>query len=187
MAMVAANTEWTVDMLDELPEDGNRYELFDGELVVTPAPTDVHQLIAGELYARLQSYLRSFTVGRALVSPADVRREDRKRNRVQPDVFVVKLTDGKRPAYPYDLGELLLAVEVVSPSSARTDYQRKRDLYVGAGVEYWVIDAEAHTIAVWRNGVTSGALFTETLTWQAGGMETSIVIDLHEFFTTALS
>src|SRR5438552_4028497 len=111
MAMPAGQTEWTVDMLDALPEDGQRYEIIDGELFVTPAPSDVHQLVAGALYVRLREYLRPSNIARALCSPADVRRADRRRNRVQPDVFVVRLTDGQRPTYPYDLSDVLLAVE----------------------------------------------------------------------------
>ena len=187
MAMSAAYTEWTVDMLDELPDDGDRYELIDGALIVTPAPNDVHQLIAGELYARLLAYLRPGAIARPLVSPADVRRADRRRNRLQPDVFVVRLRDGLRPVYPYDIGDLLLAVEVVSPSSIKTDYQRKRDLYVGAGIEYWVVDPEARTVAVWRSGIAPGSLFTDVLSWRPGGMPTGFTVDLREFFMTALS
>src|SRR5438067_13279241 len=103
MAMPAEYTEWTVDMLDALPDDGQRYELIDGELFVTPAPSDVHQLVVGALAGRLRSYLRPSTVGRAIHSPADVRRGDRRRNRLQPDVFVVRLTEGKRPPYPFEL------------------------------------------------------------------------------------
>ena len=57
MAMPAAHAEWTVDMLDALPDDGNRYELIDGVLFVTPAPSDVHQLVVGALYVRLREYL----------------------------------------------------------------------------------------------------------------------------------
>src|SRR4051812_21399460 len=153
-----ANPEWTVDMLDALPEDGQRYELIDGVLLVTPAPSDVHQLIAGELLSRLLAYLRPGMVGRPLVSPADVRREDRRRNRVQPDVFVVRLRDGQRPAYPNDVSDLLLAVEIASPSSGANDYPIKRGLYVNAGIEYWVIDPQAQTFAVWRHGAAPGAL-----------------------------
>lgn len=187
MAMPIAETEWTVEMLDELPDDGNRYELFDGVHVVTPAPSDVHQLVAGELTMRLRRYLRPGPLGRALMSPADIRRADRRRNRLQPDIFVVHLRDGKRPEYPYDLADLLLAVEIVSPSSIATDYQRKRDLYVGAGVEYWVIDADARTVAVWMPGATSAVLYTDVMRWQPEGMPTALSFDLPEFFVTALS
>src|SRR3954471_23994841 len=109
MAMPAPRTEaeaprrWTVEMLDALPDDGNRYEIIDGELYVTPAPSDVHQLIVGALHDRLRAYLRPTWVGRVLPSPSDVRRPDREKNRVQPDLFVVKLRDGRRPPYPFEL------------------------------------------------------------------------------------
>src|SRR5438477_12455919 len=103
MAMPATRTDWTVDMLDALPDDGKRYEIIDGVLFVTPAPSDVHQYIVGELYAQLLQYLRGSGVGHPVVSPADVRRPDRRRNRVQPDIFVVRVTNAKRPPYPFDL------------------------------------------------------------------------------------
>jgi Uma2 family endonuclease len=135
MAMPAQNL-WTVDMLDALPESPERHELIDGVLYVTPAPSDVHQLVAAEFYARLREYLHDSSEARALFSPADVRREDRSRNRLQPDVFVFRLREGKRPAYPYDMSTLLLAIEVESPSNPELDYQVKRPLYQRAGVEY---------------------------------------------------
>ena len=70
MAMSAVRTEWTVDMLDELPDDGNRYELIDGELFVTPAPIDVHQLVVGALYTRLRAYLRPSAFARLPHTPS---------------------------------------------------------------------------------------------------------------------
>jgi Uma2 family endonuclease len=70
--MPLRQTDWTVEMLDALPDDGNRYEIIDGELFVTPAPSDVHQFIVGTLYAELRAYLRPFSVARALMSPSDV-------------------------------------------------------------------------------------------------------------------
>ena len=89
--MSAARAEWTVDMLDALPDDGQRYELVDGIVHVTPAPGLNHQLIVGHLHHLLKLYLSGSTVGRPLMSPSDVHRGDRTRNRVQPDVFVVRL------------------------------------------------------------------------------------------------
>ncbi|CAN5917373.1 hypothetical protein BH11GEM2_BH11GEM2_14100 [soil metagenome] len=64
MVMAATIVDWTVDMLDELPDDGQRYEIIDGELFVTPSPRDVHQLVVGEVYARLREYLRGYGVGK---------------------------------------------------------------------------------------------------------------------------
>jgi hypothetical protein len=124
MAMSATHDGWTVEMLDALPNDGQRCELIDGVLHVMPAPGLVHQLIAGHLYHLLKLYLRGSMVARALISLSDVRRGNRTRNRVQPDAFVVGLVDGKLPPYPFAISHLLLAVEVNSQSDPLYDYQR---------------------------------------------------------------
>lgn len=187
MAMPAFRTAWTVEMLDDLPEDGNRYELIDGELFVTPSPSDVHQLVIVSLVARLHAYLRPSTVARAIVSPSDIRRPDRERNRLQPDVFVVKLVERQRPPYPFDLTDLLLAIEVVSPSNAQYDYQTKRELYLRHGVpEYWIVDPDARTFARWRGTADPAELLTERIEWQPSGLDLPLVIDLTEFFDDAL-
>jgi Uma2 family endonuclease len=187
MAMPAARTEWTVDMLDALPDDGQRYEIIDGVLFVTPAPSDVHQYVVGELHARLLEYLRRSGVGHPVVSPADVRREDRRRNRVQPDIFVVRVTSGKRPTFPFDLSDLLLAIEVESPGNPRYDYQTKRALYLGAGVpEYWVVSPNARTISRWTHAGDPGEILSRRLEWHPAGMASALVVDLSAFFAEAL-
>ena len=96
MAMPATPTVWTADMLDDVPEDGRRWEVIDGRLLVTPSPSDDHQFALGELYVRLHAYLQRSTVARVVLSPSDVRRG--KRTRMQPDVFVIALRDGHRPS-----------------------------------------------------------------------------------------
>ena len=187
MAMPAAHTDWTIDMLDALPEDGNQYELIDGELFVTPAPSDVHQLVAGALYARLRGYLRPSSIARAIHSPADVRRADRRHNRVQPDIFAVRLSNAQRPPYPFDLSDLLLAVEIESPNNAAYDYQIKRKLYLTSGVpEYWIVSPEARTIARWRAPDDPAELLTTHLVWQPEGMAEPFSLELHEFLADAL-
>ena len=186
MAMPATHTEWTVAMLDALPEDGQRYELIDGELFVTPAPGEGHQDVVGRMYIVLDQYLRGSAVGRARISPSDVRRGDRTRNRVQPDVFVIRLIDGKRPPYPYALSDLLLAVEVPSPSDPAYDYHTKRELYLANGVaEYWVLNAEARNLARWRRAADPGEVLSARVTWHPAGMPAPLVIDLHAFFDEA--
>jgi Uma2 family endonuclease len=187
MAMPAVRTDWTVEMLDELPDDGQRYEIIDGVLFVGPAPSDVHQYIVGELYTRLNLYLRGSGVGHPVISPADVRREDRRRNRVQPDIFVVHVTNGKRPVYPFDLTDLLLSIEVESPSNPRYDYQTKRVLYLQSGVpEYWVVSADARTVSRWRGVDEAGEILSERLVWEPRGMASPFVLDLPAFFVEAL-
>lgn len=188
MGMPAADATWTVDLLDALPEDGCRHEIIDGELFVTPAPSDVHQLVAAEFWRRLSLYLRPARVGRALISPADVRKPERTRNRVQPDVFVVRLQDGSRPSYPYDLRDLLLAVEVASPGNPILDYQVKRELYLSNGVpEYWIVNAEARVVSLWRSLDDPGEEFARAITWQPARMPKPLVLDLPALFLEALA
>jgi Uma2 family endonuclease len=187
VSMPAVRIDWTVDMLDELPDDGNRYELIDGELFVTPAPSNWHQLVVGALHARLRAYLRPSTVARAMFSPSDVWRGDRRRNRVQPDVFAVSLIGGKQPEYPYKLGDVLLTIEVESPSNAAYDYQTKRRLYLANGVpEYWVVSTDARTFARWRGPRGDGELLSNRIEWQPAGIPEPLIIDIPEFFDDAL-
>jgi Uma2 family endonuclease len=188
MAMSAPHAGWTVDMLDALPDDGQRYELIDGELFVSPAPSELHQLVVGRLYIVLTEYLNGSSVGRAMISPSDVRRGDRTRNRVQPDVFVLRLVDGKRPPYPYELSDLLLAVEVPSPGNPAYDYQKKRGLYLRAGVpEYWIVNGEALNASRWRGAADPGDVLSERLEWHPVGMASPLVIDLPSFFEAAVA
>jgi len=188
MAMPMSRVDWTVDMLDELEDDGQRYEIIDGELFVTPSPIDVHQFVVGELYALLRGYLKGRGLGKPVVSPSDVRRGDRTRNRVQPDVYVIRLADGKRPPYPYDLGDLLLAVEVVSPGSVRLDYTIKRKLYLSEGVgEYWVIDPQARNVCRWKERSDAGEILSERVEWRAVGATEPFVLELSTFFDEAFA
>lgn len=188
MAMPATHIEWTIDMLDDLPDDGQRYEIIDGELFVTPGPSEIHQDFAGELHALLRQYLKGHGVGKAMIAPTDVRRGDRTRNRVQPDVFVVRLTEGHRPSYPYELHDLLLAVEVASPSNPRLDYHVKRDLYLREGVgEYWVMNPEALNISRWRGHSDPGEVLSKEVRWEPAGMPTPFVLVLAEFFAEAVA
>jgi len=186
MGMPATDGTWTVEMLDALPDDGQRYEIIDGELYVTPAPSDVHQFVVGEFYAHLHAYLRDSRHARATFSPADVRRGDRTRNRVQPDVFVMRLLDGARPAYPYALGDLLLAIEVESPSNPALDYQVKRPLYLRGGVEYWIANPTARVVSRWKGMEDPGEVLSDRIEWHVAGKEKPLVIHIQELFDEAL-
>src|SRR6476646_2574003 len=72
MAMPAQPTQWTVDMVRALPDDSTRYEVIDGELFVTPAPSVVHQRAVLELALLVAPYVRAHRIGEAIISPADV-------------------------------------------------------------------------------------------------------------------
>jgi len=186
MAMPAMQAEWTVDMLDALPEDGNRYEIIDGELFMTPSPMYPHQAVLAALLVRLRAYLRPSSIARAVMSPSDVRKGDHNKNRVQPDTFAVRLRNGKIPEFPFDMSEVLLAVEVESPSNKTYDYQTKRRLYLSNGVpEYWIVSPEARTFTRFRSLDDPAELLTSRIEWQPEGMPSPLVIDLPEFFEDA--
>lgn len=115
-------------MVLALPEDGNRYELFDGELLVTPAPSARHQWAVLAFYQRLFLYLRGTSIGVACVAPADLRLEGTQA--AQPDVFVVRpREDGGLPARWEAFGIPVLVVEILSLGSAHADriVKRRRD------------------------------------------------------------
>ena len=188
MAMpIIARRDWTVEMLDALPDDGQRHEIIDGERFVTPSPVFPHQLVLGELYARVRAYMRGTTVGRVGFSPSDIRRGDRSRNRVQPDLFVVRLDGRALPAAPFGFADVLLAVEVASPSNLRYDYHTKRTLYLQGGVpEYWVVNLDARNISRWRTMADPGAVLSRQIEWHPAGIAEPLIIDIEELFREAL-
>lgn len=72
MAMAAATIRWTAEMVRALPDDGKRYEVVDGELLVAPAPSWAHQAASRKLFLRLHPYLASCGIGEAILAPANV-------------------------------------------------------------------------------------------------------------------
>ena len=185
MHMAQPNTHWTVDDVQALPDDGNRYEVIDGELFVTPAPRYRHQDAVAALYIIVREYVLRERVGFAFFAPADVIFSPKRL--VQPDVFVVPLVDGQPPEEFAEVGRLLLAVEVLSPSTARADRIAKRALFRDEGVpEYWIIDLDARTFE--RSTPSESRLETlvEQITWHADGASTPLVIDLAQYFAAVL-
>ena len=181
MAMPAQPTEWTVEMVRALPDDGNRYEVIGGELFVTPAPSWTHQRAVGELYRVLMPYLEEHALGVAIIAPADVLFGPR--DMVEPDLFVVPLVDGKAPFSWEEVGRLLLAVEVLSPSTLHTDRGDKRELYQRKGVpEYWIADVHARRLERWRPNDASPEIPTDTLAWQPDRFTAPLMIDLPKYF-----
>jgi Uma2 family endonuclease len=135
--------EFTLADLDALPDDGMRYELVDGQLLVTPAPLAIHQRVAGQLFLRLQPACPDGL--EVFFAPFDFRPS--KQRSLQPDLLVCRSGDvGPRGV---EFCPLLLAVEILSPSTRMTDLLLKRALYEESGVtSYWIIDPEAETLTV---------------------------------------
>jgi Uma2 family endonuclease len=176
---------WTAAMVRELPDDGKRYEVVGGELLVTPAPSFDHQEAVGCLFVRLRGYLRAHLVGHVAMSPADIELDPQ--TLVQPDAFVVPLIEGRRPRTWADIPRLLLAIEVLSPSTARADRTVKRRRFQAEGVpEYWIVDVQARLVERWRPDDLRPEILTDTLSWQPALAVQPLVVDLPEFFTDVL-
>lgn len=181
MVMASARAHWTAAQVRELPDDGRRYEVIDGVLLVTPAPSWKHQDAAMHLGTIIQAYLRPRHIGHAIMAPADV--EFGADRMVEPDLFVVPLVGGRKPSTWSDVERLLLAVEIVSPSSARADREIKRRLYQRERVpEYWVVDLDARIVERWRPGDAQPENLATRLTWQPDALHAPLDIDLGDYF-----
>ena len=184
MGMPAQQTEWTAEMARALPDDGKRYEVLDGELFVSPAPSWDHQRVVAQLLLLLSPHVEAHGLGWAMISPADI--EFSPRRLLQPDLFVVPASE-RRPRDWRDVKALLLAVEVVSPSTARADRLRKRVIYQQQRVpEYWIIDPDARVVERWRPDDERPEILTEVLRWQPREDVMPLYIDLVAFFASAL-
>ncbi len=181
MGMASPTQRWTAEMVRTLPDDGKRYEIVDGELLVTPAPVRRHQRMVGQLFRLLADYVEQHGLGEALCSPADIGAGER--TLVQPDLFVVPLAGG-RPADDWvEVRELLLAVEVLSPSTARADRHLKRRLYQREGVpECWIVDLDARLVERWRPGDERAELLADELVWQPDASVPPLRLDLSVVF-----
>lgn len=130
--------------LDRMPDDGNRYELLEGEIVMSPAPSFDHQRMSGALHVALHlARLEGLVV---LAAPFDVQLEEL--SVVEPDLLVV---ERDRPEQRGLTGAPLLVVEILSTSSRGRDQVRKKRLYERAGVpSYWVLDPEVPSLTAWQ-------------------------------------
>jgi Uma2 family endonuclease len=171
---------WTADMARRLPEDGNRYEVVYGELLVTPAPRLWHQQLVGRLHVALAQYLEKHRAGVVLSSPADISwGED---VLVQPDVFVVPVEQAKTLEWS-GIRDLLLVAEVLSPSTPRHDRFTKRRRYQEARVQlYWIVDVDERQVEVWTPDVTFPHIERERLIWQPDGARIPFTLLLSELF-----
>ena len=177
---MAAPTYWTADMVRQLPDDGNRYEVVNGELLVTPAPRLDHQLVVSRLLLALGNYLAHEPVGIVLTSPADI--SWGRDVLVQPDVFVVPREEATHGDWAR-LRTLLLVIEVLSPSTARADRFTKRHRYQEAGVPlYWIVDGAEQRVEVWTPESDLPAMETEQLAWRPAGAGQPFTLALAEVF-----
>jgi len=147
---------WTVADLEALPEDGNRYEILHGELLLTPLPSRPHQGVAMRLSVKLALWCRAHT-GWAVLAPGGVYVNET--NWFEPDIAVYPAPEFPETTWR-EMPPPVLVVEVLSSSTRKRDRHRKRPAYLANGVaEVWTVDQRARAIERW----TSASEFPETM------------------------
>jgi len=146
MTTASAGIKLTSEDYYALPDDGQRYELIEGDLIVPPAPNLEHQGISGELYSLLKT--EALSIGaRIFAAPTDVYLSPD--TVVQPDLLVVLREHAERMTQRGIEGAPDLIGEILSPGNSERDRQTKARLYAQAGVrEYWIVSPEAKIIEV---------------------------------------
>ena len=190
MAMPAeTGRRWTArevrELIDAAPLATPRYELVDGELLVTPGPSPWHQRAVVELVVPLNAYLQLEPLGYVLTSPSDVELEPE--FVTQPDVYVVPTHEWRRLSHDDRVVRaLLLATEILSPSSSRHDRVRKRPLYQRHVPNYWIVDLDARVIERWTPDEERPELLSDSLVWHPAGAETPFTLDIPAYFHRVL-
>lgn len=142
-----------------LPDDGHRYELIDGVVILSPGPSFGHQDIRGHIEMQIRAYCEPRKLG-WVASEVDIRLGPRLVYR--PDLVFVSVEQSPKRPRAIDFAPRLV-VEVLSPSNAVTDLSTKRDDYETAGVlEYWIVnpvsgDVRVHRLERGRYVVTEAA------------------------------
>jgi Uma2 family endonuclease len=178
MPMVLPAAYTTADAVRAMPDDGNRYEVVWGELLVSPSPRPAHQRMVVRLTVALSTYCERLGDLETMVSPADISWSDD--TLVQPDVFVVPRAEAADGAWAA-VRTLLLVVEILSPSTARHDRFTKRRLYQEQGIPtIWLVDLEAACVEVWTPAAVRPVIVHGTLTWHAPGAAQPLQLDVGE-------
>lgn len=172
---------FTTEDVRAMPDDGNRYEVVGGELLVTPAPRGHHQLVVTRLSAIIQPYLLARGLEQFLSVAADVSFDER--TLVQPDLFVADLAAFIRSGDWADIRKIYLIAEIVSPSSGFADRITKRRAYQENRVgEYWVVDIEMRQVEVWTPEAASPRVERHQLRWTHPSLTDECAIDLDRLF-----
>ena len=186
MVMPAAvKKRWSADEARTLneanPHNWPRYEVIDGELLVSPAPRSLHQDAVLLLARRLSDYTDRTQMGHTMIGPADIELEPD--SVVSPDLFVTKLVNGRKPRNWKEVDGLWLVAEVLSPSTARYDRVIKRGYFKRNQVpEYWVVDLDARVVERWRPNDDRPEMAFGTLVWAPDPGVEPITLSLLDLF-----
>jgi Uma2 family endonuclease len=145
----APSVKFTYDDLVNFPADGRRHEIIDGEHYVTPSPNTKHQATSRNLLVSIAVYLQGNHIGEVFDAPFDVIFSDL--DVVEPDLLYITRARLEVLTREHVRGAPDLVVEILSPSTRRTDEITKRKLYERFEVqEYWVVDPELDVVKVYR-------------------------------------
>ena len=185
MGMSAAKQRhWTraevLDLIERNPLQTPRYEVVDGELFVTPSPRPIHQIAVGQLLYALMAYCEETGIGEALTSPSDTELEPD--TLVQPDVYVVPREEGMRMRTVSTGRRLLLAAEVLSPSSQRGDRGKKRLLYQRRVPLYWIVNLDGRIVESWHPDSLEPTIVRDRLEWHPAGASAPFALDRPAYF-----
>ena len=178
MGMALTVPRYTVDDLDRFPDDGNRYELLDGVLMVTPAPGGPHQGIAARFAIVLgaplvfNGHANIYTPGAISYPP---------QTQLEPDVLVVPARFLINTPW-VEITEHWLAIEVFSRSSRVYDREFKRNAYLDLGVqEVWLVDMREKFVEVCRvRG--PGQIVRDVINWRPPTLDLEVTVDLGVIF-----
>jgi Uma2 family endonuclease len=185
MSTVIRDQPFTADDYRRMEDDGKRYEVIHGVLIMAPAPNRFHQDVSRNLCRIIYSFLHTHPIGGSYDAPFDVYLDEN--NVVQPDfVFVSKSSKAKLVAEGVH-GSPDLVVEILSPSTSRRDLREKRELYAKFGsVEYWVVSPETRQLQIYQlqSDATRPALVLEESDKTESALLPGLSFGVNELFVT---
>jgi Uma2 family endonuclease len=178
MAMPIAVPRYTVDDLERFPDDGNRYELLAGVLLVTPSAELPHQVVTGRLFTRLAEFLQPWPE-LLIASPGAI--VIRPNTRLEPDILVFRSPVGGSKWEA--VRQRLLAVETASRSTMVYDRDFKRPAYLNLGIgEVWRVDLDRKEILVSRPGEPPDQPYSQEVVWSPTGLGSSLRVEVPSLF-----
>jgi len=150
MKVLSEERKYSAQDFERLPEGPPYYQLIEGDLIMSPAPSYSHQRTVGKVFLKLSRLLEEKGQGEVLISSIDVYLDEK--NVFQPDI-VVLLKEGKAKVEEKGIfGPPDVVVEILSPSTAYYDLIVKKEVYERAGVkEYWLLDPNRKTFEIYKN------------------------------------
>ncbi len=184
MAMPVVVPRYTISDLDSFPDDGNRYELLDGILLVSPGPAPLHEVVVGRLLSALYIYLGPMPLARVLPRGTV---ELEPNIHLEPDILVIPADEPEGGIGPETRWTAVrrwwLAVEVSGHGSRVYDRDHKTPAYLALGIrEVWRVDLDDRRMYVSRQDAVGELRQTDRLIWHPPELAEPLVIDVATLF-----